>query len=279
MGVRFSSLAPFFISMNTNISPMVSIQNITKKYHLSKRKANSSNYEDDKSNFYALRDVSCDIYEHDRIALIGPNGSGKTTLSHIISNVIKPSSGTINYSFNNGSAISKNIGIQFQENIYPYNITVKDLINFYKRIYSKKINLDDLNNFIDVFKIKPLLKRRISHLSGGQKQLVNILVATIHKPQLLILDEISTGLDISKQEEISFFIKNLVERYKLTLLLVSHNLLEINALVSKIWFLQNGQLKTNDSVENIKKDHESIQKFLYKSLHQKPKEKDLVISE
>ena len=173
------------------------------------------------------------LIKGDKIAIVGPNGSGKSTLVNMIAKAIKVNEGKIIYNFEHGQP-NENIGIQFQENIYPANINVKDIIAFYRTIHRHKITKKYFEHILEEFQIYEIYKKRINDLSGGQKQRLNILIAIMHRPQLMILDEISTGLDISIQEKIAEFIKALVAKNNLTLLIVSHNVFEINTLCDRL---------------------------------------------
>ena len=252
---------------NFDNKSLIEIKNLEKKYMLSRFHRGIPNFEDDKKHFYALRDFNSTVYKQDRIAIVGHNGSGKSTLVNIIAQVLKPTKGKVNYFFEKGD-VAHNVGIQFQENLYPSSLTVGDLIKFYKQIYSHKINSDEFDAMAKKFNLDVIRKKFIIRLSGGQKQRINIFLALVHRPKLLILDEVSTGLDITLQNEICSFIGNVINEYNLTLLIVSHNLYEIEKLATRVWFVNNGNLILDLSVNEINTKYKNMQNFLQMSLNQ-----------
>lgn len=252
---------------NINNKSLVKIKNLEKKYLLTKFRRGAPNFDDDKKHFYALRDFNSSVYKLDRIAIVGHNGSGKSTLVNIIAQVLKPTKGKVEYFFEKGD-VAHNVGIQFQENVYPASLTVGDLIKFYKQIYSHKINSTEFDVMAKKFNLNVISKKFINRLSGGQKQRINIFLALVHRPKLLILDEVSTGLDITLQDEICSFIDEVINEYNLTLLIVSHNLFEIEKLATRVWFVNNGNLMLDLSVNDIKANYKDMQNFLQAGLNQ-----------
>ena len=256
----------------SSVSPLVTLNSVSKRYRLrqAKRIAKSAhnklpseqeNLGNKENFFYAVNNISTFVNVNDRIAIVGPNGCGKSTLINLIAQTKQLSSGKIDYNFST-SADREKIGIQFQENVYPTNSTVSEVVNFYRTIYYKSISREAFEEFLSVFELKPLLKRRINSLSGGQKQRLNVLIAILHKPQLIILDEISTGLDIAAQETISSFINQIVKKYNLTLLLVSHNVYEINILCNRLWLINEGKLIDDLFISDIIKNNKSLNDYL-----------------
>ena len=110
--------------------------------------------------------------------------------------------------------------------------------------------------------INEYYKKRVSKLSGGQQQRLNALLAIIHKPTVLFLDELSTGLDITIRTNIKRFIKHYAIENGITLILVSHDTDEIAYLADEIAVLKKGKIVYFDTKENIIKEYENIEKFL-----------------
>ena len=166
-------------SKNINKKVIVDVENISKSY----------------GKLNVLKDVSTKIFEGDRIGVIGPNGEGKSTIIEIILRVKKPTKGKIIYT--NPKMV---VGVQFQDSNYPRSLKVYSMINYYVDAYKlnkKKIGLESL---IDYFELRPFMKKYINSLSGGQKQRLNILLSIINNPELIILDELTTGLDIEVRD-------------------------------------------------------------------------------
>lgn len=207
-----------------------------------------------------LQNLNLTIYENDRIAYLGGNGSGKSTTSEIIARVKKPTIGKIIYDPN------LIIGIQFQESIYPHGITPKILINFYLDSYGQnKIKKEKIEDLLRVFRLKDLYNKNVSSLSGGQKQRLNILLALIHNPNFLILDELSTGLDIQIRREVRNYVYQYLEdNPKCGLLLVSHNLSEVSKMCNRIIFLDKGKIIVDKPLTEILKENNSLEEFVDK---------------
>jgi ABC-2 type transport system ATP-binding protein len=107
-------------------------------------------------------------------------------------------------------------------------------------------------------------KKKVKQLSGGQKQLMNIMLAFVGKPTLLILDEITTGLDIRMQERILKFIRKYVDVNKTTLIIVSHITNEIDSLVDKMIIMEDGKFRRPKTLKEINEQYGSTQKYLRK---------------
>ena len=203
-----------------------------------------------------LKNISLTIKEGERVALIGGNGSGKTTLVEIIANIQKETSGEIIYSPN------LKIGIQFQESEYPMGVTTNALINFYLEKFGSKNTKEKLKDMVRIFRLDGLLKKQLFEMSGGQKQRINILLALIHNPNFIILDELSTGLDIKIRRELrNFIIKYLKDYPKTSLILVSHSMGEAEELCNRVVVLDWGIVKVDLSMKEVIKKHKSLGHF------------------
>ncbi|MGL5732843.1 MAG: ATP-binding cassette domain-containing protein, partial [Metamycoplasmataceae bacterium] len=154
-----------------------------------------------------LQNITFKIREGEALGILGANGAGKTTLVEILAGLNKQTSGEVNYLFDYKKSYLEEVGIQFQESSYPPGLSVKEIIAFVIEIYGTKIDDNELNALIHIFGINEFYKKHASSLSGGQQQRLNALLALIHKPKVLFLDEISTGLDITIRTKIKDFIK------------------------------------------------------------------------
>lgn len=219
---------------------LISIKNITKHY----------------GEKVVLRDINFDIFEHEHIAIIGANGCGKSTLIEIILQTIEKTSGTIEYNFNLDD-VYKVFGTQFQEANYPKGLKVKDIIKFFSDIYDVK-DKSYLHELMVGFKLEEISEVKIGGLSGGQLQRLNIMLALIHKPKILVLDEITNGLDIKARQQIKNYIKEFVKKNKLTLIIISHSVEEIETLASRILYLDDGVIKDDLKISKINEKFGSL---------------------
>jgi ABC-2 type transport system ATP-binding protein len=196
-----------------------------------------------------LKNISFTISKGERIALIGSNGAGKTTLCEIISGFKKGTSGKVIYGFPDNQ-LSKKIAINFQHQSFPEELNVYDIVTYYRRLYPK-VKESQFKHFLEVFEINGLKYQRLTKLSIGQLQRVNLFLTLFYKPLLFIGDEITTGLDIEKKTSIIEFIKENIVSEKMSILLVSHNWEEISYLCERVIFLQEGVIIDDLSVKTI----------------------------
>lgn len=207
-----------------------------------------------------LGPISLDITAGSSVAIFGANGAGKTTLCEIISNTKNATSGNIEYSFDKND-IPYVLGINFQDQVYPNFISVKELINFYHKIYLDKIKPEIFSSMLEKFQLAQLFKRKVSSLSGGQRQRVNLFLSLFHQPKIYIGDEISTGLDVKTRIDVINFLKEQISLNNITLILVSHNLDEIQALCQRIIFLKDGRIIDDTTVSEVTKKYGSLLKY------------------
>jgi Cu-processing system ATP-binding protein len=201
-----------------------------------------------------LDNVSTSCDKSECIALIGPNGSGKTTLIKSILGMVIPDSGTITF---NGKDISNNyqyrdeIGYMPQIGRYPDNMTIGQVLGMMKDIRGKSGELDE--DLIKAFSVNNLLNKRMRTLSGGTIQKVSAALAFLFKPSVLILDEPTAGLDPVASE--LFKEKIIAEKDKGKLVLItSHILSDLDDLVTRIIYMQDGKLVFHKSIEELRKD-------------------------
>ncbi|QHX36521.1 ABC transporter ATP-binding protein/permease [Spiroplasma sp. BIUS-1] len=231
-----------FISKIDEKSPLIKIENISKLY----------------KNKKALDDVSLIINPGDRIGVIGPNGGGKSTLSEIIGGIRKPTLGKVIRQEN------MTIGLQFQESKYPIGITVLDMIKYYLETFNIPMTEKELTDILRKFQIDNFKNKFLEGLSGGQQQRVNILLSLIHNPDLVIFDEISTGLDIEVRSEIFDTIKENVVNKNKAMILVTHMMSEIEELCEKYIYIHNGKIREQGLVKDLVKEYGSVHNFTWK---------------
>lgn len=220
---------------------VVKITNVTKKY----------------KNNLVIKNLNLTIPNHARIAIVGPNGSGKTTLCEMIAQLRIPSSGTITLKEN------LKVGMQLQEAKYPRGMTAWDLVNYYLKTYRLTTPVAEIQKILYFLDAENLMEKPISNLSGGQQQKINILLALIIEPDLLILDELATGLDLEAKERIYQLLeKEILKRKDLSLLIVSHNMNEIEKFCQQLIFMLNGEIIGIFAIKDIIKQYHSVETFV-----------------
>lgn len=211
-----------------------------------------SNLKKSYGNKEVLKNINLEIKEGDFVGLVGKNGSGKSTIINILSMVKTQDSGKISYSFDE-KEIYKNMGIQFQEADFDKRMKVKELAGLWKEIY--KVKDDYYNELIRLLELDQVMNQKIGNISGGQRQKLNIFLALIHNPKVLILDELTTGLDAISRAEIRKYLSILNKEKGKTILMVSHYMDEVENLCNKVCFLKDGVISEEGSPNELIKKH------------------------
>lgn len=195
------------------------------------------------------------IEDGQKIAIMGKNGAGKTTLAEIIMGIIKPTSGEV--------VISKDLdrlNAVFQETEFSDVLSLQDVANFYKEIFKSDKNTDEL---FTKYEIDGLQKSKFKKLSGGQKQKFKFLIGNLNDPNLLLLDELATGLDYEWRINIINILKKELQRDDTTLVLISHELREVAALADRVIVLKQGVIEKDFQItKDFKNNIELLEKEL-----------------
>ena len=206
----------------------------------------------------ALIDVSFSLKKGDIVGFLGPNGAGKTTLMKIITSIIKPESGNITI---NGYDTQKNeistkrqIGYLAENNPLYKDMLVTEYLDFIASLYETENKKDKVKEIIKKTGLEGEIKKKIEELSKGYKQRVGIAAALVHDPNVLILDEPTTGLDPNQLIEIRKLIQEIGQEK--IVLLSTHILQEIPKICNHIIIINEGRIVENTRMQNlIKKRH------------------------
>ena len=202
-----------------------------------------------------LKDVSLTFNKGQAIALIGPNGSGKTTFIKSILGLVVPDSGFLTF---NGKNIAHDwryrahIGYMPQIGRYPENMTIAQLIAMMKDIRrGEEDSLDE--ELIETFCLNEISSKRMRTLSGGTRQKVSAALAFLFRPDVLILDEPTAGLDPVATEQLKEKMRKEVLAGKL-LLVTSHILNDLEEIITEVAYLQDGSLRFHKSWQQLQLD-------------------------
>ena len=201
----------------------------------------------------ALDDISFDVNYGEIFGFIGPDGAGKTTLFRILTTLLIPDKGNAlvlgNDVVKDYKKIRKRVGYMAGRFSLYQDLTVEENLKFYATIFGTTIEENyDLIKEIYV-QIEPFKKRRTGKLSGGMKQKLALCCELIHKPDLLILDEPTTGVDPVSRNEFWDMLMNLKEQG--ITILVSTPYMNEAALCDRVALIQNGKTLSIDTPENI----------------------------
>ena len=206
----------------------------------------------------ALDNVSLAIKSGELFGLLGVNGAGKTTLIKILCGLTKKTSGSVSIDgFDldvEGDKIKEIIDISPQETSVANNLTVKENLEFFASIYDKNTS-ENINEIVDIFSLGEVLNQKAKTLSGGYKRRLSIAIALISKPKILFLDEPTLGLDVFARRELWKIISKL--KSKVSIILTSHYLEEIEALCDRVAILSKGKLLQEGRVEQLKQSAEA----------------------
>ncbi len=190
-------------------------------------------------------------------AILGPNGSGKTTLIKCLLGMVIPDRGDIlleGKSVLHAAAYRNNINYLPQIANFPSNLTVTELINMVKNLRPKPA---DEKPLVELFGLRPFLKKKLGNLSGGTKQKVNLLLTFMFDSDLIILDEPTTGLDPIALIHLKETIQQEKEKGK-TILITTHIMSFVDEMADEIVFLLDGKIYFKGSVQQLKEQtHES----------------------
>ncbi|QCS48890.1 ABC transporter ATP-binding protein [Picosynechococcus sp. PCC 11901] len=186
--------------------------------------------------------------------LLGPNGAGKTTTINILCNLLQADGGAIEIAASPLSeATKKIIGVAPQENLLYKTLTCAENLRFYGRIYglSKQACQAQIGACLEAVGLGDRHGAPVETLSGGMQRRMNIAIALMHRPQLLILDEPTTGLDIETRYEIWQLIQRLRDE-GMTILLTTHLLDEAQRLCQRIGILKGGQIIAEGTLPELR---------------------------
>ncbi len=216
---------------------MIDIKNITKIYDGQR----------------ALDGVSFQVKEGEVVGLLGPNGAGKSTLMKILTCFIPPTEGEATicgYSiYDHSLEVRRCIGYLPEHNPLYLDMYVREFLRFTAGVYGLKDAKERVEEMIVKVGLTPESNKRIGQLSKGYRQRVGLAQALIHDPQVLILDEPTTGLDPNQLEEIRGVIK---EAGKTKVVLLStHIMQEVEAMCTRAIIINHGRIVSDDSMSHI----------------------------
>ncbi|MBC7320605.1 ATP-binding cassette domain-containing protein [bacterium] len=241
------------------------IENITKTFKVSKRKEGLLNtllgvFHREHTIIKALDSISFEIDEGELVGYIGPNGAGKSTTIKILSGILVPDSGQCKVlgriPWKERIEHVKNIGVVFgQKTQLWWDLPVIESFELLKDIYKirEKEYKRTLEELIEVLNIKSLLDIPVRQLSLGQRMRCELSASLIHSPAILFLDEPTIGLDAVSKLAIREFIKRINVEKKITIILTTHDMDDIETLCSRIIVIGNGKILYDGTMEGLRK--------------------------
>jgi|TARA_B100001057_G_scaffold379874_1_gene385500 ABC-2 type transport system ATP-binding protein len=212
------------------------------------------------NNFLAVNKINFQIEKNKTIGLLGPNGCGKTTTIGMMLGLVSPTEGEILIE-NKSIKLFKRDDILKRFNFaspyveLPKKLTVKQNLEIYGRLYDVKNLNERINEISSDLDIKNFYDRKTGELSSGQKNRVSLAKSLINKPEILLLDEPTASLD----PDIGDFIRSYIQEYKknnrVTILLASHNMSEVERLCDSVIMMRKGKIIDRGSCQDLIKKH------------------------
>lgn len=201
---------------------------------------------------HAVKQVDLDIQQGECLGLLGPNGAGKSTTLEILEGIRKPNSGTVKFKGEIlNQAYKKCIGIQFQATALPDYLTVRDCLTLFASFYSHPTPVEDL---IEQCQLAEFIDKLHFHLSGGQRQRLLLALSLINDPELLFLDEPTTGLDPNARMAFWAVLRN-IKRQGKTIVITTHYMEEAEQLCDRIAIMNHGEIITEHKPESLLEQH------------------------
>lgn len=215
--------------------PAVSVKNLTKSF----------------SGRRVVDDLSLEVQRGEVFALLGHNGAGKSTTIDLILGLKSPDSGSATVLGMNAARqrrqVFERVGVQLQNTRYQPSITVDEACREYASLYSAPA---DYRQLLNVFGLDALRKSFVSKLSGGERQKLSVVLALIGDPELVFLDELTTGLDVVARREVWRTLKRLKEQ-GLTIFLTTHYMEEAEALCDRVCIIRSGKKVAEGTIDEV----------------------------
>ncbi len=214
---------------------IISVKNLIKKYQ----------------DLVAVDGISFTVKKGHCFGFLGPNGAGKTTTIEIMEGIIDATSGVVKYHTDDNKDVNQQIGIQFQSTALQDFLTVKETLNLFAAFYEHTISIEELVKLCD---LEAFIDQDNRKLSGGQRQRLLLALALINDPEIVFLDEPTTGLDPKSRRRFWQLIKNIKSANK-TIILSTHYMDEAEQLCDEIVIMEKGKIIAQGSPQQLLNDH------------------------
>jgi ABC-2 type transport system ATP-binding protein len=209
-------------------------------------------------SFQAVKQVSFQVKPGEIFGLLGPNGAGKTSTLSAVEGLLTPTSGTINvagYDSQRQALYARaSMGVQLQSTSFQPELTITEIIRLYAGIHGVALSKDRISNVLEDIKLQDAGAKRFGQLSGGQQQRVSLVIATIHNPPLLLMDEPTTGLDPQSRRKLWERIEAMRTKGH-AILITTHSMEEAESICDRIAIIDHGQIITTDTPQAIIDDN------------------------
>ena len=268
----------------------ISVDGISKTFKVTKRNSGlksalKSFFKREYVYIDAVKDISFDIEKGEIVGYIGPNGAGKSTTIKMLSGILLPTAGNIKVNglnpFKDRRKYVSNIGVVFgQRSQLAWDIPAEDTFDLLRDIYKLKDDeyqktKQELTSLLD---IEEVMKKPVRSLSLGQRMRCEIAASLMHRPNILFLDEPTIGLDAVSKKIVRDFILKINKERKVTVILTTHDMLDIEALAKRIILIGKGQILYDGSLEKLKTKYGSYKNIVVntKQIMKEPRIKGVI---
>ena len=222
----------------------VSLKKLTKKF----------------KSIVAVNELSLEIQKNKTIGILGPNGCGKTTTIGMILGLINPTSGSVEIDDQdinkiNRSEILKKINFASPYIELPKKLTVMENLVVYSKLYDIPKKEQRIEELVTDLNLTKILFKKNGELSSGQKNRVALAKSLINKPKLLLLDEPTASLDPDVGDYVRTYIETYKKNNEITLILASHNMIEVERLCEEVIMMREGNIVDRGSCQDLIKKH------------------------
>lgn len=251
----------------------IEVKNLSKTFKVYKRNGGLKNavkslFKRTYTEVRAVQDISFNIDKGEIVAYIGPNGAGKSTTIKMLCGILYPDKGSILIEglnpYTNRMKFVSNIGVVFgQKSQLWWDIPVEDSFRLLKKIYnvSDSVYKDNVNELIELLNLQELLKTPVRQLSLGQRMRCELAASLIHSPKILFLDEPTIGLDAVSKVAVRNFIKKINKTRKVTIILTSHDMNDIESLTDRVIVIGHGTKLYDGTLNGIKNKFSKYKKL------------------
>ncbi len=208
--------------------------------------------------FNAVQNVSFSVRRGEIFGLLGPNGAGKTSTLSAVEGLLKPQDGTIIVDGNDAVAkplhARASLGVQLQSTSFQTELYVIEVLQLYAGIYGVPMSKNDLLGILREINLEDQAKKKFGELSGGQQQRVSLVIATIHNPKLVLLDEPTTGLDPQSRRQLWERIEAIRDKGH-AVLLTTHSMEEAESVCDRIAIIDHGRVIAIDTPQAMIDKH------------------------
>lgn len=209
-------------------------------------------------DFHAVRNVSFDVNNGEIFGLLGPNGAGKTSTLSVIEGLLKPKSGSVIVDGFNTQEKPRHaqaaIGVQLQSTSFQAELTVVEILELYAGVYGVALSREACIQLLREVNLDDSALKRYGQLSGGQQQRVSLIIATIHNPRLVLLDEPTTGLDPQARRQLWERIEAIRSKGH-AVLLTTHSMEEAESVCDRLAIIDHGQIIAIDTPQGLIDKH------------------------